>query len=55
MTFHRIEKIEIAYVNAKGVRRVGKADGVTSDGEAFRVQHKQGYFEIVNADQIVAS
>lgn len=54
MTFHRIEKIKVAYINEKGIRRVGMADAVTKDGEFFRVQHKAGYYEVVDCDQIAA-
>ncbi|WP_287353387.1 hypothetical protein [Mesorhizobium sp.] len=54
MTFHRINKIEVAYINEKGIRRVGNAFEVTKDGEFFKILHKAGYYEIVNADQIAA-
>lgn len=54
MTFHRIAKFELAYVNEKGIRRVGLAIAVTEDGEFFKVLHKAGYTEIVDASRIVA-
>ena len=50
-----ISKIEVAYINDKGIRRVGEAFEVSEDGEVFKVLHKQGYYEIVDASQFTAT
>ena len=51
-TFYRIDPIEIAYINERGIRRVGDGCYSTGDGEKFFVRHKAGYSVLVTTDQI---
>lgn len=52
MTYYSITRQEVAYINDKGIRRVGIAYEVSADGESYKVLHKQGYFEYVTTAQI---
>ena len=49
---HRIEPIEITYINERGIRRVGQAHYCSQDGEIFLTRHKAGYSVAVTTDQI---
>jgi hypothetical protein len=52
MTYYSITRHEVAYINDKGIRRVGIAYEVSEAGDTFKVLHKQGYFEYVTSAQI---
>ena len=53
-TFYRIDPIEIAYIDERGIRRVGDGCYSTDDGEKFFVRHRAGYSVLVTTDQIAA-
>lgn len=55
MTFTTITRHEVAYINDKGIRRVGIAYEASATGDTFKVLHKQGYFEYVTKSQIEAA